>query len=127
MKQVIALVAVLAMGIVASFALAAPPPGKGPNRSTSTSTSTSPGKSGEHGNKAKCRPINLKGTVSGGSIALMVEKASGPQGKALQNTTANLTVSGKVSVQLIGLDAPERPAGCRRRLVPPHLRFGYRC
>ena len=66
MKQVIALVAVLAMGIVASFALAAPPPGKG-HDPTSSSTSTSPGKSGEHGNKAgKCRPINLKGTVTGG-------------------------------------------------------------
>jgi|SRR5689334_16830313 hypothetical protein len=101
MKQVIALVAVLAMGVVASFALAAPPPGKGPNKtSTSSSTSTSPGKSGEHGNKAgKCRPVNLKGTVSGGSIALLVKKASGPKGKQLLNTTANLMVSGNVSVQ----------------------------
>jgi hypothetical protein len=98
MKQVIALVAVLAAGVVASFALAAPPPGKGPQRSTSTSTSTSPGKSGDHG-KAKCRPLNLKGTVTGGTIALTVTKASGPKGKELVGTTANLMVSGKVSVQ----------------------------
>jgi hypothetical protein len=94
MKQVIALVAVLAMGVVASFALAAPPPGKGnPHTSTSTSTAT-------HGNKsAKCRPMNLKGTVTGGTIALSVTKASGPKGKDLVGSTANLTVSGKVSVQ----------------------------
>jgi hypothetical protein len=98
MKQVIALVAVLAMGVVASFALASPPPGKGPNTSTSSSTSTSPGKSGDHA-KAKCRPINLKGTVAGGMIALHVTKAAGPQGKALVGTDANLAVKGSVSVQ----------------------------
>ena len=78
MKHVIALVAVLAACIVASFALAAPPPGKGHN-TTSSSTSTSHGKS----EKAKCRPLNLKGTVSGGTIALSVAKASGPKGKNL--------------------------------------------
>jgi hypothetical protein len=94
-KQVIALVVVLAAGIAASFAFAAPPPGKGPKTSTSSSTSTSPGKSG----KAKCRPLNLKGTVTGGTIALNVTKASGPKGKSLVGTTANLTVSGKVTVQ----------------------------
>src|SRR5215471_3610702 len=97
MKKLIAVAAVLAAGVVASFALAAPPPGKGPN-TTSTATSTSPGKSGDHG-KAKCRPINLKGTVAGGTIALDVKKASGPNGKQLLNTTANLTVKGNVSVQ----------------------------
>jgi hypothetical protein len=92
-KQVIALVAVLAAGVVASFALAAPPPGKGPKTSTSTSTSS-------HGTKSgKCRPLNLKGTVAGGTVALNVTKASGPNGKSLVGTTANLTVSGKVSVQ----------------------------
>ena len=95
-KQVVALVVVLAAGVVASFALAAPPPGKGPNTSTSSSTSTSPGKSG---NKAKCRPLNLKGTVAGGTVALTVTKASGPKGKSLVGTTANLMVSGKVTVQ----------------------------
>lgn len=98
MKQVMALVALLAMGVVASFALAAPPPGKGPERSTSSSTSTSPAKSGDHG-KASCRPINLKGTVAGGAIALNVTKASGPKGMNLVGTTANLTVKGNVSVQ----------------------------
>jgi hypothetical protein len=90
MKYFIPLVALFAAGIVASFALGAPPPGKGPNTSTSTSTSAK---------AAKCHPINLKGTVAGGTIALNVTKASGPKGKALVGTTANLIVSGKVSVQ----------------------------
>ena len=99
MKYFIPLVALFAAGIVASFALAAPPPDKGgPKTSTSTSTSSGPGKSGDHA-KAKCRPINLKGTVAAGTIALNVTKASGPKGKDLVGTTANLKVNGKVSVQ----------------------------
>jgi hypothetical protein len=98
MKYFIALVALFAAGIVASFALASPPPGKGPSTSTGTSTSSGPGKSGDHA-KAKCRPINLKGTVAGGTIALVVTKAAGPKAKDLVGTTANLMVKGKVSVQ----------------------------
>ena len=86
MKHGIALIALLAAGAATSFAIAAPPPGKGPN--TSTSTSTSPGKSGEHKNGAKCRPLNLKGTVEAGTISLKVTKAAGPKGKALVGTTA---------------------------------------
>ena len=97
-KQVIALVALLAAGVVASFAIAAPPPGKGPHTSTGTSTSSGPGKSGDHA-KSKCRPLNLNGTVAGGSITLHVTKAAGPQGKELLNTDASLTVKGNVSVQ----------------------------
>ena len=117
MKQVIALVAVLAMGVVASFALAAPPPGKGHNTSSS-STSTSPGKSGK---AAKCRPINLKGTVSGGTIALLVKKASGPHGKQLLNTTANLTVSGNVSVQAWDCSAAGSTAAPQLKLRQLHV------
>ena len=98
MKYFIALAALFATGIVASFAFAAPPPGKGPKTSTSTSTSSGPGNSGDHA-KSKCRPINLKGTVAGGTISLSVTKASGPKGKELVGTTASLMVSGKVSVQ----------------------------
>jgi hypothetical protein len=99
-KQVMALVALLAAGVVASFAIAAPPPGKGPGPKTSTGTSTSsgPGKSGDHA-KSKCRPLNLRGTVDGGSITLHVTKAAGPQAKQLVNTDATLMVKGKVSVQ----------------------------
>jgi hypothetical protein len=98
MKRLIPLLVVFAAGLAASFALASPNPGHGP--STSTSTSTSPGKSGEHGSKAKCHPLNLKGTVAAGSIALAVTHAAGPSAKQLLNTTANLTVpAGKVSVQ----------------------------
>jgi hypothetical protein len=98
MKYFIPLVALFAAGIVASFALAAPPPGRGPRTSSSTSTSSGPGKSGDHA-KSSCRPLNLKGTVAGGTIALKVTKASGPKGKDLVGTIANLTVGGNVSVQ----------------------------
>jgi hypothetical protein len=116
MKQIIALVAVLAMGVVASFALAAPPPGKGP-KTSSSSTSTSPGQSG----RAKCKPINLKGTVSGGTIALLVKKASGPAGKQLLNTTANLTVSGNVSVQAWACSAAGSTAAPQLKLRQLHV------
>jgi hypothetical protein len=118
MKQVIALVAILAMGVAASFALASPPPGKGPKTSTSSSTSTSPGKSG---NKAKCKPVNLKGTVSAGTIALLVKKASGPAGKQLLNTTANLTVSGNVSVQAWACSAAGSTAAPQLKLRQLHV------
>jgi hypothetical protein len=117
-KQVIALVAVLAAGVVASFALAAPPPGKGPQ----TSSSTSPGKSGDHGNKAgKCRPLNLKGTVAGGTVALNVTKASGPKGKSLVGTTANLMVSGKVTVQAWDCSAGGSTAAPQLKLRQLHV------
>jgi hypothetical protein len=119
MKRFIPLLALFAAGIAASFALASPPPGKGPGKSTSTSTSTSasPGKSG----KAKCRPINLKGTVAGGTIALNVTKASGPHGKQLLNTTANLTVGGKVSVQAWDCSAPGSAAAPQLKLRQLHV------
>jgi hypothetical protein len=121
MKQVIALVAVLAAGAVASFALAAPPPGKGPNASTSSSTSTSPGKSGDHANKTKCRPMNLKGTVVGGTIALNVTKASGPKGKDLVGKPANLMVSGNVSVQAWDCSAVGSTAAPQLKLRQLHV------
>jgi hypothetical protein len=119
MKQIIALVAALAMGVAASFALAAPPPGKGnPHTATSSSTSTSPGKSGD---KAKCRPVNLKGTVSGGTVALMVKKASGKRGKQLVNTTVNLTVSGNVTVQAWDCAAAGSTAAPQLKLRQLHV------
>jgi hypothetical protein len=121
MKQVIALGAVLAAGVVASFALAAPPPGKGPNTSTSSSTSTSPGKSGDHANKAKCRPVNLKGTVAGGTIALNVTKASGPKGKDLVGKPASLMVSGNVSVQAWACSAAGSTAAPQLKLRQLHV------
>jgi hypothetical protein len=116
-KQVTALVVVLAAGVVASFALAAPPPGKGPRTSTSESTSTT-----SHGNnKAKCRPINLKGTVTGGTIALNVTRASGPKGKSLVGTAANLAVSGKVSVQAWDCSAAGSTAAPQLELRQLHV------
>ena len=118
MKQGIALLALLAAGVATSFAIAAPPPGKGPDKSTSTSTS--PGKSGDK-KKAKCRPINLKGTVAGGTIALQVTKASGPHGKQLLNTSANLMVSGKVSVQAWDCSAAGSTAAPQLRLRQLHV------
>ena len=116
MKYFIPLVAVFAAGIVASFAFASPPPGKGPDTSTSTSTTT-------HGNKgaAKCRPLNLKGTVAGGTIALNVTKAAGPKGKELVGTTANLIVKGKVSVQAWACSAPGSTAAPQLTLRQLHV------
>jgi hypothetical protein len=123
MKQAIALVAVLAAGVAASFALASPPPGKGPQTTSSNSTSTSPGKSGQAGKagKAQCRPINLKGTVAGGTIDLNVTKASGPHGRQLLGTTANLTVSGKVSVQAWDCSTPGSTAVQQLKLRQLHV------
>jgi hypothetical protein len=114
MKYSIPLVALFAAGIVASFALASPPPGKGPNTSTSTSTSS-------HGAKAKCRPMNLKGTVASGTIALVVTKASGPQGKDLVGSTANLIVNGKVSVQAWACATPGSTAAPQLKLRQLHV------
>jgi hypothetical protein len=116
-KQVIALVAVLAAGVAASLALAAPPPGKGPKTSTASSTSTS-----SHGDKAaRCRPLNLKGTVAGGTVALNVTKASGPKGKSLVGTTANLMVSGKVTVQAWDCSAAGSTAAPQLKLRQLHV------
>jgi hypothetical protein len=122
MKRFIPFVVLFAAGVAASFALASPPPGHGPGSSSSSSTSTSagPGKSGEHGSAAKCRPINLKGTLAGGTIALNVTKASGPHGKQLLNTTANLMVSGKVSVQAWDCSAPGSNAAPQLKLRQLH-------
>jgi hypothetical protein len=118
MKYFIALAALFATGLVASFALASPPPGKGPKTSTSTSTSSKPGKSGD---KAKCRPINLKGTVAAGTVALNVTKASGPNGKALVGTAANLTFSGKVTVQAWSCAAAGSTAAPQLKLRQLHV------
>jgi hypothetical protein len=119
MKQVIALVALLAMGVVASFALAAPPPGKGHNTTSSSTSTGESGKSGKSG-KTKCRPINLKGTVSGGTISLSVTKASG-KGKKLVGTTTSLTVSGKVSVQAWDCSAAGSTAAPQLKLRQLHV------
>jgi hypothetical protein len=115
MKYFIPLVAVFAAGIVASLAVASPPPGKEPNTSTSTSTTTH-GKSGSN-----CRPTNLKGTVEGGTIALNVTKAAGPKGKQLVGTTANLMVKGKVSVQVWACSAPGSTAAPQLMLRQLHV------
>ena len=96
MKRFIPLLALFAAGVVASYALASPPPGHHDSISSSSTSTSEHGKSGDHA--TKCHPINLKGAVSGGTIALNVTKASG-HGSNLPGTTANLTVNGKVSVQ----------------------------
>ena len=108
MKYFIPLAALFAAGVVASFALASPPSGKGPQ--TSTSTSTSPGKSGDHG-KAKCRPINLKGTVAGGTIALNVTKASGPKGKDLVDSAPKPVKEGVAQDEADSIKAQLEEAG----------------
>jgi hypothetical protein len=105
MKRFVPLLALFAGGVAASFALASPPPGHGPHTGSSqTSTSGGPGKSGQHGN-ARCHPINLKGTVAGGTITLNVTQAAGPHAKQIGNS-ATLQIGGKVSVQAWACGAP---------------------
>jgi hypothetical protein len=112
MKRFIPLLALFAAGVVASFAVASPPPGHGHQNTSASSTSTGEehGKSGEHGS-AKCHPVNLKGTVANGTIALNVTKASGGKNQQLSGTTANLTVSGDVSVQAWSCGAASSTGG----------------
>ena len=83
--------------------------------------SSAPGKSGDHANKAKCRPINLKGTVAGGTIALNVTKASGAKGKDLVGAPANLTVKGNVSVQAWACSTPGSTAAPQLTLRQLHV------
>jgi hypothetical protein len=91
MKRFIPLLIVFGAGLVASLAVASPPPGHGrPTSSTST-------KAASHA-KVKCHPVNLRGTVASGTIALNVTKAAGPRAKQVPSP-ANLTVSGSVTVQ----------------------------
>ena len=119
MKRFGSLALVFCIGLLAaSFAFAGNGHG-GPQGSTSTSAS--PGKSGDHGGKAKCRPLNLKGTVTGATVALNVTKASGPKGKQLEGTTANLTVSGKVSVQAWDCSAAGSSAAPQLKLRQLHV------
>ena len=87
MKRMIPFLVLMAAGLATSFAFASPPRG--------SHTSTSPS---AHGSGAKCHPVNLKGTVSGGSISMTVTKAAGPRAGHLMGDQA-LKVDGKVSVQ----------------------------
>jgi hypothetical protein len=121
MKRIAFLLSVFAAGLLASsFAFADNSrKGPGPQTSTGTSTSSGPGKSGDHA-KSKCRPINLKGTVDGGSITLHVTSAAGPQGKQLLNTDANLTVKGKVGVQAWACSTPGSTAAPQLTLRQLH-------
>jgi hypothetical protein len=98
MRRFIPLLALFAAGIVASYALAAPSPGKH-DPSTSSSTSTS-----EHGKGAnKCHPVNLKGTVTNATIVVNVTKASG---HSMIHGNANLTINGKVGAQVWMCSSP---------------------
>ena len=115
MKRFIPLLALFAAGIMVSFALASPPPGHGPKTGSSqTSTSGGPGKSGQHGN-AKCRPMNLKGTVAGGTITLNVTQAAGPRAKQLGNTAALQVHRMALRIGVLArLAGPARRRGLRR-------------
>jgi hypothetical protein len=105
MKRFIPLLALFAAGVAASFALASPPSKGGP---PAGSTATH-GNSGNH-SQNKCHPVNLKGTVSGGTISVTVTKAAGKNAQQLVGTTAGLKVDGKVSVQAWSC-APASSAG----------------
>ncbi len=102
MKRFIPLLVLFAAGVAASFALASPP-GNG-------SGTTTHGNSGSH-SQAKCHPVNLKGTVTGGTISVTVTKASGKNAQQLVGTTASLKVAGNVSVQAWSCAAASSSSG----------------
>jgi hypothetical protein len=94
MKRFIPLLALFAAGAAASFALASPPGKGGPT----TGSTTSHGNSGNH-SQNKCHPVNLKGTVTGGTISLAVTKAAGKNAQQFAGKTVSLTINGNVSAQ----------------------------
>lgn len=112
MKLKALLAALFVAGLAASIALASPSSdGSGMTTSASTATSTTGGH-GEHGKNehgkthghdengdhAKCRNVELKGTVAAGSLSVSVTKAN-KRGHDLVGQSASLSFSGKVSVK----------------------------
>ena len=119
MKRIIPLLALFAAGIVVSYALASPPHGP----LSSSSTSTAPGNSGTHG-KAKCHPVNFKGTVTGGTLMVTnISHISGPAKNLTKGGSASLTVNGKVSVQAWSCGT-SGAAPTQQTLVLRHLHVG---
>jgi hypothetical protein len=109
MKIKILLVALFAGGLLASMAIAKPsPPGHDRDgrsattattttTTTTTTTPTTTTRHDEHGEHKQppCRNVELKGTVSGGSLSFVV---AGKHAK-LAGQTLTLTVAGNVSVE----------------------------
>jgi hypothetical protein len=97
MKRIAFIVVVFAAGIVASIALAKPPSGAGGASSTTPTTTT-----GEHGHgpKSKCHPVNLRGTVSGGSFSVAVTRAD-PHSQNLNGTSVTFHLDGRVSIKAV--------------------------
>jgi len=87
MKRIIPFLALMAAGVATSFAVASP------QRGSQTSTSPS-----AHGSGSQCRPVNLRGTVAGGSLSMTVTKGAGPRAGQLMGAQT-LKVDGKVAVQ----------------------------
>ena len=120
MKRFIPLLALFAAGVVVSYALASPP--GGPLSSSSTSTSEH-GKSGTHG-KAKCHPVNFKGSVTGGTLTVTnISHISGPAKDLTKGGSASLTVNGKVTVQAWSCGT-SGAAPTQQTLVLRHLHVG---
>ncbi len=94
MKVKALLVALFAVGLVASLAFAASPLATRSDTTTSIAT-TAP----EHNNKPHCQNLELKGSVSGGSIALTVRRAS-EHGRDLVGKQISFAVAGDVSAKV---------------------------
>jgi hypothetical protein len=103
--KLVLLTACLAAGVAASIALAAPQR-RGESTTTGTTAATTTGRDhhgdGDHkapkpGDAAKCSGVELKGTVSGGSLTVAVTRAD-HRNNALVGSTATVAVSGPVSI-----------------------------
>jgi hypothetical protein len=104
--KLILLTACLAAGVAASIAFAAPQR-RGESTTTGTTAATTTGRDhhgddgDHHGGKPadapKCSGVELKGTVSGGSLTVAVTRAD-HRNNALVGSTATVAVSGPVSI-----------------------------
>jgi hypothetical protein len=116
MKRIALVLVLLLAGVATSLGLAQPPKG-GSGTSSSSTTSTTPG----HGPKARCHPVNLSGTVAGGTITVSVTKAD-PHSSQLVGGTTTLKVDGKVAVKAVACTAPGAQAGSAQTLILRQLK-----
>lgn len=75
MKLRALIAALLVAGLAASIALASPS-SDGGGTTTGTTGATGGEQHGHHGGKPRCREVELKGTLAGGSLSLSVDRAN---------------------------------------------------
>ena len=93
--KIILTIACFAAGLAASIAFAAPQ--RAAEGTTTVATTTTGDHHGDKGKAKACTGVELKGTVTGGSLSVAVTGANHGS-SALVGSTATLAVSGPVSV-----------------------------